>query len=75
MSGALPSHSCAGAILSHGGVVEAVGRLPASVLVSCRGRKTDEVLTRCDRESKALWTVMREGQSIVVPESDEERSG
>lgn len=70
MSDGFLSGSCADAILSHGGVVEAAGRSLASLLVSGRGHKTGEVGTRCDRELRALWTMMRAGLSIVVPVSD-----
>ena len=74
MSDGFPSGSCADAILSHGEVVEVGGRFPASVLVSCRGRTMCEFRTRLPRELKVLWTMMREGQSIVVLRPDEERS-
>ena len=67
MSDGFPSRACADAILSRCEVVEVGGRFPASVLVSCRGHKTFAVRTRCDRESRVLWTVTREEQSIVVP--------
>jgi hypothetical protein len=70
MSHGFPSHSCADAILFHGEVVEVGDRFPASVLVSCRGHKPGEDRIRCAWESRALWTMMRVGQSIVVPGSD-----
>ena len=75
MSDGFPSRSCADVILSHGEVVEAAGRFLASALLFCRDRKTDEVRILCDRELRALWTVMRAGRSIVVPEPDERRLG
>jgi len=75
MSDGFPSRSCADVILSHGEVVEDAGRFPASVLVSCRGHRMCEARTRCDWESRALWRMMRVGQSIVVPGPDGERSG
>jgi hypothetical protein len=75
MSDGFPSRSCAAAILSHGEVVEAAGHSLTSLLVSGRGHKTGEVRTRCDRELKALWTMMRAGLSIVVPGSDGGRLG
>ena len=75
MSDGFPSRSCADAILSHGEVDEVAGRFPASVLVFCRGRKTDEFRTRLPQEPGALWTMMRVGQSIVVPGLDGERPG
>ena len=75
MSDGFPSHSCADAILSRGEVDEVADRFPASFLVFGRGHKRVEVRTRCAQESRVLWIVMREEQSIVVPEPDEERSG
>ena len=75
MSDGFPSHSCADAILSHGEVVEAADRFPASPLVFCRGHRTDEVRTRSTQEPRALWTVMRAAQSIVVPGPDRARPG
>ena len=75
MSDGFPSHFCADVILSRGEAVEVGGRFPASVPVFCRDRKTDEVRILCDRELRALWTVMRAGRSIVVPEPDERRLG
>ncbi len=75
MSDGFPSRSCADAILSRDEVDEDEDRsLPVS-LVSGRGHKTGEVLTRLTQESRALWTVMRVGQSMVVPEPDGGRSG
>ena len=73
MSDGFPSHSCADAILSHGEVDEDEDRPPPVRLVSGRGRRTGEVRTRCVRGSRALWTVMREGRSIVVPRPEGER--
>jgi hypothetical protein len=75
MSDGFPSRSCVDAILSHGEVGADADRFPASVLVFGRGHKTVEVRTRCVRESRALWTVMRVGQSIVVPGPDGGRPG
>lgn len=75
MSDGFPSGSCADAILSHGEVVEVGGRFPASVLVSCRGRRTVEVRTRCAQESRVLWIAKRVGLSRVVLGPDGERSG
>ena len=73
MSDGFPSRSCEDAILSHGEVVEAAGHSLVSLLVSGRGHKMCEFLTRCARESRALWTVMREGRSTVVPRPEGER--
>jgi len=75
MSDGFPSRASAGAILFHGEVDADADCFPASVLVSGRGRRTGEVRTRQSRESKALWTVMKAGQSIVVPGLDSQRSG
>lgn len=75
MSDGFPSHSCADAILSHGEVVEVVGRFPASVLVSCRGHRMGEVLIRMTLEPKVLWIGTMVGQSIVVLEPDGGRPG
>jgi hypothetical protein len=75
MSDGFPSGSCVDVILSHGEVVEAGGRFPASPLVSGKGRKTGGVRTRLPRELKVLWTMMRVAQLIVVPGSEGGRSG
>lgn len=75
MSDGFPSRSCADAILSHGEVVEAAGRSLVSLLVSGRGHKKGEVRTRLSRYPMALWTVMRVGQSTVVPGPDGGRPG
>jgi hypothetical protein len=75
MSDGFPSDSCAGAILSRGGVVEAGDRFPASVPVSCRGHKMGEVLIRMILEPKVLWIGTRVGQSTVVRGPDGGRSG
>ncbi len=75
MSDGFPSVACAGAILSHGEVDEGEDRSPPVRLVFGRGRRTDEVRTRLTREPRALWTMMRVGQSIVVPGPDGERPG
>ena len=73
MSDGFPSDSCADVILSRGEAVEAAGRSLVFLLVSGRGHKMCEFLTRCARESRALWTVMREGRSIVVLRPEGER--
>jgi hypothetical protein len=75
MSDEFPSGSYAGASLSRGEVDTVAGRFPVFPLVSGRGRKTDEVLTRSPRELRALWIVTRVELSIVVPGPDGERSG
>ena len=75
MSDGFPSRSCADVILSHGEVVEAAGRFLASALLFCRGHKTVEVQTHLTQEPRALWTMMRVGQSIVVLGADGERPG
>jgi hypothetical protein len=75
MSDGFPSRSCAGAILSHGEVVEVAGRFLVWTLVFGRGHKTFEVRTRSSRGLKVLWTVMKAGQSTVVQEPDGRRSG
>jgi hypothetical protein len=75
MSDGFPSDSCAGAILSRGGVVEAGGRFLASVLVFCRGCKMVGVQTHLTLGLRVLWRAMRAGRSIVVPGSDGERLG
>ena len=75
MSDEFPSLSCADAILSHGEVDEDAGRFPASFLVFGRGYKRGEVRTQLTQEPRALWTVRRVGQSIVVPGSDGGRPG
>jgi len=72
MSDGFLSRSCADAILSHGGVVEAAGHSLASLLASGRGHKMCEFLTRSPRELRALWTTMKVELSIVVPEPDGE---
>lgn len=75
MNDGFPSHSYADAILSHGEVVEVVGRFPASVPVSCRSHKMGEVLIRITLEPKVLWTEKMVGQSILVLEPDGGRPG
>ncbi len=75
MSDGFPSGSCADAILFHGEVVEAAGRFPGFPLVSGKGHTMCECRTRLPRELKVLWTMMRVGRSIVVPEPDGGRSG
>ena len=75
MSDGFPSRSCADAILSHGEVGEDEDRSPPVRLVSGRGHKTGEVRTRSPRETRALWIVMRVGQSIVVPVPHGRRRG
>ena len=70
MSDGFPSRSCVDAILSHGEVGADADRFPPVRLVSGRGRRTGEFRTRCARGSRALWTVMRVGLSIVVPGPD-----
>ena len=75
MSHGFPWRSCADAILSHGEVVEVAGRFLISPLVSGRGHKMCEFRTRLPREPRALWTVMRVGQSTVVPGPDGGRPG
>jgi hypothetical protein len=74
MSDGFPSVACADAIPSHGEVVAVVDRSLPSLLVSDRGRKTDEVRTRLIQELRGLWTMTRVGQWIVVPGQDRERS-
>ena len=75
MSDGFPLGSCADAILSHGEVAEGAGRFLASVPVSYRGHRMCEFRTRCDRDSRALWRVMRVEQLIVVLEPDGKRPG
>lgn len=75
MSDGFPSHSCAEAILSHGEVDEVEDRFPVASQVFCRGRRTVEVQTHLIQESRVLWTMMRVGQSTVVPGRDGGRSG
>ena len=75
MSDGFPSGSCADVILSRGEAVEVGGRFPASVPVFCRGRKMVEVQTHLTQEPRALWTMMRVGQSIVVLGADGGRPG
>ena len=75
MSDGFPSLFCADAILSRDEVDEDEDRSLPVPLVSGRGHKTAEVRTRLPRESRDLWTVMRAGQSMVVPGPDGERSG
>ena len=48
--------------------IRAEDRSPPVRLVSGRGRKNREVRTRLTQEPRALWTMMRAGQSIVVPD-------
>ena len=74
MSDGFPSRSCGDATLSRDEVDEDEDRsLPVS-LVFCRDHKTVEVQTRLTRELRALWTVRRVEQSMVVPGPDGERS-
>lgn len=54
MSDGFPSHSCGAAVLSHGGVVEGVGRFLISPQDSGRDHKTGEVRTRLSQEPGAL---------------------
>ena len=75
MSDGFPSGSYVDVILSHGEAVEAEGRFLASPLVSGKGHTMCEFRTRLPRELKVLWTMMRVGRSIVVPEPDGGRSG
>ena len=75
MSDGFPSRSCADAILSRGEVDEDEDRFPPVRLVSGRGHKTVEAQTRLSREPRALWTMMRVGQSMVVLGPDGGRSG
>ena len=74
MSDGFPSRSCADATLSRDEVDEGEDHFPAVGLVSGRGHKTVEVQTRLTRELRALWTVRRVEQSMVVPGPDGERS-
>src|SRR6266849_9087922 len=57
--------SCEDGVLSHGEVGGDSGCFRLVVLVSGRGHKTGEVRTRLPRGLRALWTMMRAGQSIV----------
>ena len=67
MSDGFPSRSYVDAILSRDEVDEDEDRsLPVS-LISGRGHKMFEVLTRLSQELRVLWTMMRVGRSIVVP--------
>lgn len=75
MSDGFPSGSCADAILSRGGVVEAGGRFPVSVPVFCRGRRMVEVQTRLTLVPRVLWRAMRVAQSMVAPRPDGRRLG
>jgi hypothetical protein len=75
MTDGFPSGSCADAILSRGGVVEAGGRFLASVPVFCRGRKMVEVQTHLTLGPRVLWRAMRVAQLIVAPRPDGGRSG
>lgn len=75
MSDGFPLGSCVDAILSRGGVVEAGDRLPASVPVFCRGRRTVEGQTHWTQGPRVLWTMMKVGQWIVEPRPDGGRSG
>jgi hypothetical protein len=75
MSDGFPSRSCADVILSHGEVEATRCHSLPVYLVFCRGHKMDEVRTRLTQEPRALWTVMRAGQSIVVPGPDRARPG
>lgn len=75
MSDEFPSGSCADATLSHDGVVEAADRFQAFFLVFGRDHTMCEFLTRMILEPGVLWRVMRTALSMVVPGSDEERSG
>jgi hypothetical protein len=70
MSDGFPSGSCVDAILSHGEAVEAAGRFLVSPLVSGKGRKTVEVRTQRDLESRILWTMRKVGRSMVALEPD-----
>ena len=75
MSDGSPSHSCADVILSRDEGDEDEDRsLPVS-LVFCRGHRMGEVRSRLTQKSRALWTVKRVGQSMVVPGPDEGRPG
>ena len=67
--------SCEDGVLSHGEVGEDEDRSLPVPLVSGRGHKTGEVRTRLPPELWALWTMMRAGQSIVVPGPDGGRPG
>ena len=75
MSDGFPSRSCGAATLSRDEVDEDEDRsLPVS-LVFCRGHMMGEVRSRLTQKSRALWTVKRVGQSMVVPGPDEGRPG
>ena len=75
MSDGFPSRSCGDATLSRDDVDEDEDRsLPVS-LVFCRGHRMGEVRSRLTRELRALWTVKRVGQSMVVRVADGERPG
>ena len=74
MSDGFPSRASADAILSRGEVDEVGGRFPASDPAFYRGRTTVEVRARLTQESRALWTVTRVGQLIVVLGQDMGRS-
>ena len=75
MSDGFPSPSCVDATLFRDEVDEDADRsLPVS-LVFCRGHRMGEVRSRLTQKSRALWTVKRVGQSMVVPGPDEGRPG
>jgi hypothetical protein len=75
VSDGFPSRSCADAISSRDEIDEDEGRFLPVRLASCRDRKNCEVRTRLIRELRALWTVRKVELWIVVPGSDEKRSG
>lgn len=75
MSDGFPSGSCADVILSRGEVVEAVGHFLVWPLVSGKDHTMCEFRTRLSRGLRVLWTVMKEGWSIVGLRPDGERSG
>ena len=75
MSDGFPSRSCADAFLSRDEADEDEGHFQPVRPASCRDRKNREARTQLIREPRALWTVRKVGQSIVVPGADKERSG
>lgn len=67
VSDGFPSRSYAGAIPSRDEVDEDEARFLRVLLVFCRGRKTVEVQIRLLRGPRAVWTMMKVGQSMVGP--------
>ena len=73
MSDGFPWRSCADAFLFRDEVVGDGDRSLSVLLVCGRDRKTHEFLIQLIRETRALWTVKRVEQWIVVPGPDGER--